>query len=188
MALALDVKRRTVMGNIDVVFVDVDFDASYPAGGESLKPSDLGLQSVELVLAEAKDGFTFFYNRTNSKLIARNTIRRFSAAVDPASIAAQTSAETAVTLTGVGVDDEVVGVEIPASLEAGLAYSGARVSAADTVQLRLTNVTTAAVDGASRTWVFFVAKKNQEAAEIPDTTDLSGVTDVRLEVHGLRSN
>lgn len=73
-------------------------------------------------------------------------------AVNPPSIAATSSAEVAVSISGVAVGDIVL-FEPPSGLETGLAASGTgRVSAANTVQLRLTNVTGAAVDGASRTW------------------------------------
>jgi len=76
-------------------------------------------------------------------------------AVDPASISATSSAETSVTIAGVAAGD-IVMFNVPASLETGLVFSGARVSAADTVQLRLTNVTAISVDGASRTWSYIV--------------------------------
>jgi hypothetical protein len=78
---------------------------------------------------------------------------RMTASVDPPSIGVQTCAEVAVTLPGVLATDEVVAVP-PASLEAGLCLSGCRVSAADTVQLRLCNVTAGAIDGAARSWTF----------------------------------
>lgn len=82
-------------------------------------------------------------------------MKRIDVAVDPASIAANASAETAVTILGLQVGDFVV-ANVPASLETGLAFSGCRVSAADTLQLRLTNATGSGVDGASRTWQFLV--------------------------------
>jgi hypothetical protein len=80
-----------------------------------------------------------------------------SVAVDPASIAATTCAETQLTITGAAAGDVVVFTP-PASLEAGLCYSGARVSAANTVQLRLCNVTGSGVDGASRTWSYVLIR------------------------------
>lgn len=89
---------------------------------------------------------------TNLRL---NKIRFLSVAVDPASITNATSAETAVTLKGVNVGDMVFACP-PASLETGLVYSGCRVSAADTIQLRLSCIAAAPVDGASRTWQFLI--------------------------------
>ena len=78
-------------------------------------------------------------------------------AVDPVSLAANSSAETELTIAGAASGDIIV-FNVPASLEAGLAFSGARVSAADTVQLRLSNVTGIAVDGASRTWSYMIIR------------------------------
>jgi hypothetical protein len=78
-------------------------------------------------------------------------------AVDPASISANSSAETAVTITGVAAGDIVI-MNVPASLETGLAYSGVRVSAANTVQVRLTNATGSGVDGTSRDWTYLVLR------------------------------
>ncbi|MFN8533853.1 MAG: hypothetical protein U0556_09920 [Dehalococcoidia bacterium] len=71
--------------------------------------------------------------------------------VDPAEILAGAAANTAVTLTGVAVGDIVV-VEPPADLEAGLVPIGAIVTDADEVSLRLYNPTIAAVDGAEKAW------------------------------------
>lgn len=76
-----------------------------------------------------------------------------SVAVDPASIAATTCTETSVTVSGAAAGDIIV-MNPPASLEAGLCFSGAGVSAANTVQVRLCNVTGSGVDGASRTWTY----------------------------------
>ena len=80
----------------------------------------------------------------------------YSVSVNPASLNANSSAETAVTVPCDFTD--LILVQVPASLEAGLAYSGVRVSAANTVQLRLSNVTASPVDGAARTWTFVVIK------------------------------
>lgn len=78
-----------------------------------------------------------------------------TAAVDPASLATLTSGETSVTINGVEAGDMVI-ANVPASLETGLIFSGVRVSATNTVAVRLSNMTAGAVDGASRTWSFLV--------------------------------
>jgi len=80
-----------------------------------------------------------------------------SKAVDPASITNATSAETSVNIPGVNVGDIVI-VNVPASLETGLVFSGVRVSAANTIALRLSCIAADPVDGASRTWVFKIFK------------------------------
>lgn len=76
--------------------------------------------------------------------------------VNPGSLAAATSAETDVTITGAAVGDIVI-MNIPALLENDIAFSGARVKAADTVSIRLSNIdNTNAVDGASLSWGYII--------------------------------
>jgi hypothetical protein len=98
------------------------------------------------------NGFVSGSASFSMKAVLQGTI-----AVDPASISATSSAETAVTITGAATGDIVI-MNPPASLETGLAYSGARVSAADTVQVRLTNVTGSGVDGSSRSWAYLILR------------------------------
>jgi len=75
--------------------------------------------------------------------------------VNPAEIAAGSSAETALTIKGSAVGDIII-FNVPASLETGLAFSGARVSAANTIQLRLSNITGSPVNGAALTWTYIL--------------------------------
>lgn len=84
-------------------------------------------------------------------------IKSGTISVNPASIATLTSAETAVTISGAAVGDIVI-MNVPASLETGLAYGGARVSAADTVQVRLSNMTAGPVDGTARDWTYTIIR------------------------------
>lgn len=76
---------------------------------------------------------------------------------DPASIAANTTAEEAVTVTGVDADDIIIAVTKP-TLTAGVAPVHARVSAANTVQVTWVNATAGAVDPGSETYTFTVLK------------------------------
>jgi hypothetical protein len=93
----------------------------------------------------------------NLSLQGQGAIITGTVALDPASVAAQTCTEHQVTISGAAVGD-VVCLTPPASLEAGLCVSGARVSAANTVQIRLCNVTGGAVDGSSRTWSYVLIR------------------------------
>lgn len=78
--------------------------------------------------------------------------------VDPASIAAATTGETDVTITGAEVGDVVL-MEPPSTLNAGIvAQSVCRVSAADTIKLRLGNLTAGAIDVLSATWRYTLIK------------------------------
>lgn len=72
MALSLANFKPGVSGNRRSNIVDVTFDSSYPTGGEALTPAQLGLISVDTVLADGKLGYTFPYDRTNQKLLAFN--------------------------------------------------------------------------------------------------------------------
>lgn len=80
--------------------------------------------------------------------------------IDLANITATTSLETAVTITGVLTTDVPI-VCVPASLHNDLVVSGIRISAADTVQLRMTDIdNTNAVDDSARTYVFHFIRPN----------------------------
>jgi len=82
-------------------------------------------------------------------------INLVSATVDLGSVAANTTEEEEITLTGVKTGDFVVAVK--PSLEAGLSLGSCRVSAADTLQLTVCNPTGGAIDTASEaSWLFLV--------------------------------
>jgi hypothetical protein len=73
-----------------------------------------------------------------------------SATLDFSSIPANSTAQLTITVTGAAVGD-VVQLGPPAALEVGLMATGF-VSAANTVTVRLANVTTSSIDPASATW------------------------------------
>lgn len=70
MALTITIIKRSNIGGAKAVVADIDFDSSYPTGGESLTAANLGLDTVSLVLASPKSGFTYEYDYTGSKLKA----------------------------------------------------------------------------------------------------------------------
>lgn len=78
------------------------------------------------------------------------------AALDFPNIVAQTGAELTITVAGAAVGDTVE-LGPPAALEAGLAATG-YVSAANTVTVRLLNVTAGAINPASASWRATVRK------------------------------
>lgn len=80
----------------------------------------------------------------------------FTVTVDHASCAANTSIETVVTVPGLKVGD-FVAVNKP-SLEAGLSVANARVSAADTLAIQVSNTTAGAIDEASETYTITVLR------------------------------
>jgi len=74
--------------------------------------------------------------------------------IDPSSIAAGAESAVTVSLSGAKVGDLVF--VNPVSLDADLFPKGARISAADTLEVVIGNEGAAAVDGASRVWHYLL--------------------------------
>lgn len=77
MALTIDrttPNRDTVWGNLRTKFRLVDFDSSYPTGGEDLTPGDFGLSAFQFIVAEPQSGYSFEYDRANEKLLVRDRL------------------------------------------------------------------------------------------------------------------
>lgn len=83
--------------------------------------------------------------------------KKVTATVDPASIPANTTANTAVTQADVKAGD-VIQVLPPSTIESGIAVAGAWCAVDGTIQLRLANVTVGAIDPASATWTFVLLR------------------------------
>jgi len=115
--------------------VDGDFSTTAAAGLMGVDTTNHRLYVRESAWRHAK-------LRTRSLTLA--TVKDFG------SIAAGATAELTATVTG-AVSGDVVIVTPTGAPEAGLIWTG-YVSAADTVTIRLANVTTGAIDPASRTW------------------------------------
>lgn len=79
-----------------------------------------------------------------------------TATVDLGSVAANTSEEETATLLGAKLGDVVLCID--SSLNAGQVIAQARVSAANTVTLQVINTTASAIDAASKTMTFLVAR------------------------------
>jgi len=74
-------------------------------------------------------------------------------AADPGNIGALTRGSVDVTIAGVAPGDLVL-MNPPDGLNAGLAYAGCRVTVANTVRIYLANITAGAIDDGSLTWNF----------------------------------
>lgn len=161
----------------------IGFSSSYATGGEALDLTTM-LQGAELkgVQFESKSGYFFEYDYTNKKAKVMQQHVSYSAAVDPASIALDAVANTAVAVTGVATTDRIIAIP-PVDLEAGLVMQSAWVSAANTVTVRLQNTTGAAIDGASKTWTFLAFRAFSK--EVPNATDLSALSGVRFIAWGV---
>lgn len=77
--------------------------------------------------------------------------------IDLANVGAATSAEQTFTITGLQTRD-LVFVNIPSSLNDGLGVVGARVSAADTLAVRVMNATAGGLNAASATFTVLVVR------------------------------
>jgi len=70
MALTITVDRKERMGKRHYRSGTIAFDASYPTGGESLTPADLGMRTIDILLSAPAGGLMFEYDHTNQKLKA----------------------------------------------------------------------------------------------------------------------
>lgn len=74
MALALDNFTKVMggLGNQNIVICDIDFDASYPTGGESISTpaTILGMDTVHFAIISPSGGYVFTYDYTNNKILA----------------------------------------------------------------------------------------------------------------------
>ena len=83
------------------------------------------------------------------------------AGVDPASLAANTTRDEAITVpasVGLLLTDAPTPL-LPNGLEAGLQVGPARVVTATRIDVRISNHTAAAIDPAARTWSFLIFRR-----------------------------
>jgi hypothetical protein len=77
--------------------------------------------------------------------------------INPASIAATSRGIATATCAGAAVGDFVIALA-PTGLNVGLAFVGARVSSADTIEISLWNGTAGAIDDTARAWDFLILR------------------------------
>lgn len=72
--MALTVTRsgmwQGLLGDLRYAKVTIAFDSSYPSGGESLTPADLGLKTIDHITIHSTSGLVFEYDYTNKKVKA----------------------------------------------------------------------------------------------------------------------
>lgn len=96
-------------------------------------------------------------NQTGSDGSTIRHLKLYEVSVNPASLLANTGAETDVTVTGVTTDDMVVSIEAQAALNGGICVS-ARVKSANTVAFHFVNVTAGAIDVAATNFKILCAR------------------------------
>ena len=85
-------------------------------------------------------------------------VKKGTVSINPSSISAGAVGEETITITGAVVGDEVILHPPAAGLTAGLVVCDARVSAADTVKVRLFNSTGAPIDEAAASWIYVLIR------------------------------
>ena len=75
MSLGITIKGHNIVGNIRQTIATINFDSSYPTGGESLTARNLALGTVDNLQVFPKNGYMFEYDYTNSKLKAYHPTR-----------------------------------------------------------------------------------------------------------------
>ena len=180
---AVTLKKKEFSPTVNVVEGTFDLDSSYPTGGETLTGLSTNLERAAFVNFQSTSPYRFTWDAANQKVLVKERHRDYTAAVDPASALTDTIADLSVTVTGVETTDLVEAIP-PADLEAGVVPILCRVSAANTVILRLHNPTAGTVNGASKTWTFRARRADGGDREVPSTTDLSAVTGVRFQAFG----
>jgi hypothetical protein len=70
MALAFVGEVQTVARALRMVVATVTFDASYPTGGETFTPADLGLQRIDWLSATTDGSFAVVWDKAAGKLKA----------------------------------------------------------------------------------------------------------------------
>jgi hypothetical protein len=70
MGLTFTEKNISILGNKRMSVFEIAFDSSYPTGGESLVPRNIGLSEIDILLAEDASGYNFEYDHTNKKILA----------------------------------------------------------------------------------------------------------------------
>lgn len=70
MALTIGNRIDGTAGNLRIVAGTIDFDSSYPTGGEPLTAANIGLGSIQMILFQQTKGIVYEYDFTNNKVLA----------------------------------------------------------------------------------------------------------------------
>lgn len=114
MPLTITTNREGVMGDVRYKVLSVDFDSSYPTGGESLVPADVGWNQFFFVEAHARDnGLVYLYDYANETLEAyeQGLTTGSTGAGDETSftnVEDITGTETAMAVAGVAIDTTIL--------------------------------------------------------------------------------
>lgn len=68
MSLILSNRSQTTFGHKHCILADAALDDSYPAGGYELTAGNFGLNTIERLIIEPRQGYSFEFDYTNSKI------------------------------------------------------------------------------------------------------------------------
>jgi hypothetical protein len=120
-------------------------------------PNTLSANTTYTLPASAPATSAAWLQSDNTGAMSWRPVFYGTVSVDPPNIGGNMSATFTVTITGVQPGD-LVFLTPPSGIEGGLVFQGADVTAANTVTIRMRNVTGVAVDGIARTWSYMVIR------------------------------
>jgi len=120
-------------------------------------PTSLSANTTYTLPASAPATSAAWLQSDNTGAMSWRPVLYGTVSVDPPNINANTSATFTVTITGVQPGD-LVFLTPPSSIEGELVFQGANVTAANTVTIRMRNVTGGGINGAPRTWSYMVIR------------------------------
>jgi hypothetical protein len=120
-------------------------------------PTSLSANTTYTLPASAPATSAAWLQSDNTGAMSWRPVLYGTVSVDPPNIAANTSTTFTVTITGVQTGD-LVFLTPPSTIEGALIFQGANVTAANTVTIRMRNVTGAAVNGAALQWSYMVIR------------------------------
>lgn len=113
MPLTLTDVSTGFIGDLKYRVMDIAFDTSYPTGGESLTPADLGLDSIFYLRASAPAGYKLVYDYSAQTLMA---FRVGIAATAAGDIVADGDNQIVVDAAGTGFEVSGAGAAFQAAL------------------------------------------------------------------------
>ncbi len=177
--LNLDRVQTRQLYGLQLVTGTISMSNSYTTGGEAI---NLPLTDVKGMFIENRDGYSFQYDAINKKMKVFQHLRSYTVSVDLPSIAAGATSDVAVTVTGITTNDNLVSLVTPGNLTHGLVIQEARITAANTITLRVSNLSAAAIDELAKNYTFVVQKN--VAQEVPNGSNLSTLTGVSFLAYG----
>ena len=92
-----------------------------------------------------------------NKVSPQNLYQSGTVSIDPPNITANTRASVSVTIENVAPGDFVI-MNPPSGLNAGLAYAGSIVAAADTVTVFIANITGGGINDGANVWEYMAVR------------------------------